>query len=229
MIQLIQLKQARMNGASQLPTVSLHLTAVGITTRVAVGASKVRKLETFALIVHRYSTRNAWITNISGIHLSRAIRPPLTTNLPTFSQIYWQIQHRHMPINLLSQPLVIPSPFLTVTDCKPVSDCCQSNDKSSCRCCRWAKVGNTCTNCLPLWPALHENLYLNWICFVSNSDHIWTTVFDHICPLIKRGLNVKYICYKYDAITHVIYDNIWHELNIKQIVVHIYVTCKVYT
>ena len=28
-------------------------------------------------------------------------------------QTYWQIQHRHMPIKLLSQQLVIPSPALT--------------------------------------------------------------------------------------------------------------------
>ena len=91
----------------------MRLTAVSVTTSIAVGAADVWKLETFALIVYSYSTATAWLTNISGIHFSRAIRPPLATNLPTFSQIHWQIQQRHMPIKLLSQLLVMPSPFLT--------------------------------------------------------------------------------------------------------------------
>ena len=115
MIQLIQLQQARMKGASLLPTVSLRLTAVGVTTRVAFGDADVWKRETFLLFVYCYSTATTWITNISGIHYSWAIRPPLTTNLPTFSQIFSQIQHRHMPIKLLSLPLVMPWPFLTTT------------------------------------------------------------------------------------------------------------------
>ena len=102
-----------MKGASLLLTVSLCLTALSATTRVAVGPANVWKLEKFAPIVYRYSPATAWITNKSKIHFSQAIRPPLTTNLPTFFHIYWQIQHRHMPLKLLSQPLVMPSPFLT--------------------------------------------------------------------------------------------------------------------
>ena len=113
MIQLIQVQHARMKGANQFPNVSLRLTAVRVTTRVALDAADVRKLETFALTVYHYGTATAWITNISGIHLSRATRPPLTTILPMFSRIYWQIQHCHMPIKSLSQLLLLPSPFLT--------------------------------------------------------------------------------------------------------------------
>ena len=48
-----------MKGASLLLTVSLRLTAAGVTTRVAVGAADVSKLETFALIVYHYSTETA--------------------------------------------------------------------------------------------------------------------------------------------------------------------------
>ena len=45
-----------MKGAGLLVTVSLHLTALGVTTRVAFGAADVRILERFKLIVYRYST-----------------------------------------------------------------------------------------------------------------------------------------------------------------------------
>ena len=41
MIQLIQLQQARMKGAILFLTVSLLLTAVGVTTRVAFGGADV--------------------------------------------------------------------------------------------------------------------------------------------------------------------------------------------
>ena len=41
MVQLIQLQQARMKGASLLPTVRLCLTAAGLTTSVAVGLADV--------------------------------------------------------------------------------------------------------------------------------------------------------------------------------------------
>ena len=102
-----------MKGASLLLTVSLHLTDVGVTTRVAVSTADVWKLQTFALTVYSYSTSTAWITNMSGIPLSLAIRAPLKTKLAMFSKIYWQIPHRHMPIKLLSQPLVMPWAFLT--------------------------------------------------------------------------------------------------------------------
>ena len=110
---MIQLQQARMKGANLLLTLSLRLTAVGVTTIVAVGDANVWKLEIFALIAYHYSTATTWITNESGIHPSKAIQPPLTTNLRAFSQIYWQIQHRHMRIKVLGHPLVMPSLFLT--------------------------------------------------------------------------------------------------------------------
>ena len=113
MIQLFQLQQARRKWASLLLVLSLCLTAVSVTTRIAVAAADVWNLETFALMVYSYITTTAWKADISGIHLSRAIQPPLTTILPMSSQIYCQIQHSNMPIILLSQPLVMPSPFLT--------------------------------------------------------------------------------------------------------------------
>ena len=86
---------------SLFQTVSLFLIAVSVTTRVPVDTSDVWKLETLALIVYIYDVAIVWITNIVGIHLSRAIPPPLTTKLPTFPRIIWQVRHHEIPVNLL--------------------------------------------------------------------------------------------------------------------------------
>ena len=112
MIQLIQLQQVHMKAASLLLTVSLCLTAVGVTMSVydvGVRCTAGKICINCVPLQHDYCMDK----NISGLHLSQAIQPPWTTNLPTFSQNSRRIQQRQMPIKLLSQPLVMPSPFLT--------------------------------------------------------------------------------------------------------------------
>ena len=95
------------------PTVSLYLIAAGLITRVAVDAADVWKLQTLAQIVYRYGVAIVWIANVVGVNLSWAIRPRLTTKLRTFPGINWRVWHNQLPFNLLSQPLILHSPFLT--------------------------------------------------------------------------------------------------------------------
>ena len=98
---------------SLFPIVSLYLIAVCVTTRVAVDAADVWKLGTLALIVYRYGVATVWMTNVVGIYVWWAIRPPSTTKLPMFPRINWHVRHHQMPVNSLSQPLIMPSSFLT--------------------------------------------------------------------------------------------------------------------
>ena len=56
MTQMIQLQPLSTKEASLLPAVSLRLSALSVTTRVAFGAAKVRKQKEFALIVCSHST-----------------------------------------------------------------------------------------------------------------------------------------------------------------------------
>ena len=164
MIQLIQVEQARMKGTSLLPTVSLRLTAVSVMTRVAVGLADVWKLETFALIVYRCSTATAWITNISGIHLSRAIQQIYQRSPKYTGKFNNTTCQSNYSVSCWSCLYLSDNP---VSDCKPVSNCCRCNDKSSCWICRCVKVGNTSTNCLLLQCGHCMNnkcvgIYLSW-------------------------------------------------------------------
>ena len=93
--------------------VSLYVIAVAVTTRVTVDHADVWKLQTLALIVYRYGIATVWITSVVGIHLVWAIQLPLTTKLPMFPRINWQVRHHQTPVNLLSQQLILPSAFLT--------------------------------------------------------------------------------------------------------------------
>ena len=122
MIQLIQLQQASMKGASLLQTVSLRLTACcwrnnkGSCQRNNKGScwrcrcAKAGNICSNCLPVqHGHCMNNEGIRNKSVISNTTTINCKFTN----FSQMYWQIQHRHIPIKLLIQPLVMPSPFLT--------------------------------------------------------------------------------------------------------------------
>ena len=98
---------------SLFPTVSLYLITVSVMTGAAVITADVRRLETIALIVYQYGAATVWITNVVGMHLLWGIWRPLTTKLPTFPQINWQVRHHQIPVNLRSEPLILPSSFLT--------------------------------------------------------------------------------------------------------------------
>ena len=91
---------------SLFPTVRLYLIAV---------AADVWKLETLALVVYRYGVVTVWITNVVRIHVSWAMQLSLTMKLPMFPRINWQVRHHQVPDNLLSQPLILSSPFLTTS------------------------------------------------------------------------------------------------------------------
>ena len=64
-----------------------------------------------------------------------------------------------------------------VPDCKHVSDCFQSSDKSGCRHGRGVKVGNTCTNFMPLQCGHSMNNKHSWnTSLMSNTSTINTEI-----------------------------------------------------
>ena len=125
--------------------------------------------------------------NISGINLSWAIRPLITTTLPMFSQIYRQIQ-RHMPIKLLIQPLVMPSPVLTSlfpTVSLYLIAVGVTTRVASCQRCRCVKAGNTYNNCLPLLCGHFMNNKRTWNTSLMSS----TTNINNETTNIPQGIN----------------------------------------
>ena len=140
MIQLIQLQQARMKGATLLLTVDCKPTSDCCRCYGKGSCWRCKSVKAWNIgasclpLQHGHCMNNKHIRNTS-----------LTSNMTTIIN-----ESTNVLPNLLANSTLLHANQINQSDCKPVSDCCRCNDKTSCRRCRCVKVGNTCTNCLPL-------------------------------------------------------------------------------